>query len=93
MEALGNLPKNLHETYDRILSGLEDDQDVPQILCWIAFSYRPLTQEELAEVPCIQFLDTHSTKFQYQPELRIHDILSLCSSLVTSTEGESSFIL
>jgi len=75
----------MHETYDHILTDVKDDQDVAQLLCWIAFANKPPTEKELAEVPCIQFQDV---EFSYEPERRISDIMRICSSLVTSTEGK-----
>jgi hypothetical protein len=50
-ETLGNLPKTLDETYERILlSTNEEYRDIiVEALRWLCFSTRPMTMEQLAE--------------------------------------------
>ncbi|KAK4072975.1 uncharacterized protein Triagg1_5652 [Trichoderma aggressivum f. europaeum] len=50
--ALGDLPKGLDETYDRMLQGIDDRyrKSVANSLKWLAISMRPLTIDELAEI-------------------------------------------
>ena len=48
--ALSSLPRTLGETYERMLSNI-DDADAPialRILRWLVFATRPLTLEEVA---------------------------------------------
>ncbi|EDN11170.1 predicted protein [Histoplasma mississippiense (nom. inval.)] len=81
--ALCGLPRDLDETYERIL-GRISEHDIPlarQALLWLAYASRPLTLSELAEgailQPNVTILD---------PEDRLHDpedILEVCSSLVS----------
>ncbi|EGE85243.1 hypothetical protein RJZ56_001812 [Blastomyces dermatitidis] len=81
--ALRGLPRDLDETYERILSRISEP-DIPlarQALLWLAYSSRPLTLTELAEGavlrPNITTLD---------PEDRLRDpedILEACGSLVS----------
>jgi ankyrin repeat protein len=57
--ALLALPKTLDETYERMLSRIDtDDQaDALTLLRWLAFSYEPLTLEQLAEARVIDPTD------------------------------------
>jgi hypothetical protein len=88
--ALETLPKDLDETYDRILQQIpEGHVDYAKAaLMWLCFSERPLQLEELAEAvilkPC-QPLDENN---------RLHDprqILSICGSLILYDEKAPTF--
>lgn len=50
------LPKTLDETYTRILEAIaDDDREIAVVaLQWLAFSFRPLTIEELAEATIVR---------------------------------------
>ena len=50
-EALYNLPENLHETYERMLTGIENRsrKDALVLLRWLAYARSPLSLGELAE--------------------------------------------
>ena len=91
-KALASLPKTLDGTYARILSNIDDEhcENAFRILQWLAYSARPLQIEELAEVITIDVED--SPRFDSErrfPEPR--DILTICSSLVTTTTTKASY--
>jgi hypothetical protein len=50
-KVLKNLPKTLHETYSRLLAGINEEyqHEALTALRWLAYSERPLMVEELAE--------------------------------------------
>ena len=92
-EQLSNLPNGLDETYDRVLSKLDDNDhgDIHVFLQWLAFSTRTLDLEELAEVVAVDFSDDESPK--YAPERRyqdIRDVLEKCSGLVITIDDENA---
>ena len=92
-EQLSNLPNGLNETYDRVLSKLDDKDhgDIHVFLQWLAFSTRTLGLEELAEVVAVDFSDNGFPK--YVPERRyqdIRDVLGKCSGLVITIDDESA---
>ena len=85
---LGDLPKNLNETYDRILRSVPEPHldDVHRALQWLIFSQRPMTLTELAEAvavsvdeECFDVKDRFTSPF---------DILRLCASLVNLQGAE-----
>ena len=86
-KALKQLPRTLDETYDRILLRIpeEDRQMARSALLWLAFSERPLYLDEVAEAAIL------SPGFcTLNPEDRLfdsHDIIDMCSGLVTSVPG------
>jgi len=83
-KALNSLPKTLHETYHRILLNIEEEyrDDAFKVLQWLAFSARPVTLAEVAEVLAINLDDRpHFDPDQRLPDPR--DILTICSGLVT----------
>jgi hypothetical protein len=82
--ALRALPKSLDETYDRILSSIDEQHssDVHKVLQWLAFSAEPMTLEEVADGLSAN-LD-HGCLLEPDKRLRDpEDILTICSSLVT----------
>lgn len=79
-----SLPKNLEDTYARILCGIDEKYslDVFKMLQWLTFSARPLHLEELAEVVAI---DANESPY-FDTDRRLldpRDILTMCGSLVT----------
>jgi ankyrin repeat protein len=82
--SLATLPHTLEKTYDRILSGIpqEDSVYAIRILLWLTFAERPLSLDEIAEVVAIDpnrdpvFVDDE--KLEDPMEL-----LDICSSLVS----------
>ena len=76
---LASLPKTLDETYERILTQLEDEDRELAVVAmqWLTFSVRPLRLLELADVLALRpgpVLDALFTP---------GDVLVICSSLVT----------
>ena len=93
LNALKSLPKTLDDTYERILTSIEEDcqQEARRALLWLAFSKRPLRIEEVAEAALVD----PKLKPPFDPEERLHDphndILEILGSLVTiSSKGISS---
>ena len=86
-ECLKSLPSSLDETYNRILEAIreEDSKYAITILRWLAFSTKPLTIEEVSEVIAIDI--DRSPAFDKEEVLTDpHDILDICSSLVSIVE-------
>jgi hypothetical protein len=80
------LPKTLDETYDRILTSIDEQHcDLARkVLQWLAFSARPVTLAEVAEALAVD-LD-HGCMLEPDAQLQDpHDILIICSSLVTTS--------
>ncbi|KKZ68227.1 hypothetical protein EMCG_06118 [[Emmonsia] crescens] len=82
-EALASPPESLNAIYERILRDidLKWKKYAPKILQWLAFSARPLTIAELAEMFMINVDDYP----HFDPERRLFDpreILDMCSPLV-----------
>ena len=80
-----SLPKTLDDTYARILCNIDEEysEDAFRILQWLVYSARPLLIEEVAEVIAVK-IDNDP---QFDPENRLpepRDILTICSSLVTT---------
>lgn len=76
--------------YQRILEGVDekDAKDLYKILYWLAYSERPLTLEEVAEVVIIEHgddeqLPTVDTGLRFRDH---REVLSICSSLVSTRE-------
>jgi len=86
---LASLPKDLDETYARILSNIDEDyrRDALKILQWLTYSARPLRLEEVAEVITIDVEESP----RFDPEKRYpepRDVWTICSSLI-SLEDEA----
>ena len=84
-KALRTLPKDLDETYARILQSIDEDgygEQVSKILQWLAYSERPLSLGEMAEVLAV---DVHGCQFGVERRLADpRDVVAICSSLVTT---------
>lgn len=81
-EALKSLPKNLDETYERILHRIDeaDAAIARRALMWLAVASRPLKVIELAETAIIEIGIRN-----IDPESRLHeseDVLEICGSLI-----------
>ncbi|KAL9628986.1 MAG: hypothetical protein Q9164_007071, partial [Protoblastenia rupestris] len=86
-------PKTLNETYDRILTSIDEAyiEDTYKILQWLVFSARPMRVNELNEVLAFDRSDQHNLIFS--PHLRLpflEDVLTLCSSLVTVSDKKAT---
>ncbi|KAF7968365.1 hypothetical protein HWV62_30893 [Athelia sp. TMB] len=82
------LPKDLEETYQRLLCKSSNPEDLRIFLQWIAFAVRPISLEELADAITIDFQS--SDQPCYDPDLRYmdpRDVLTVCSGFVTEFEG------
>ena len=84
---LVSLPKDLDETYARILDSIDEDnqQDTLKILQWLTCSARLLRLEEVAEVITIDIKESP----RFDPEKRYpepQDIWTICSSLISLQE-------
>ncbi|KAI4943376.1 hypothetical protein J4E91_009285 [Alternaria rosae] len=89
--ARGILPRTLDQTYDRILSAISEEysQYAMRILQWLAFSARPLSVEEIAEVVAINV--ARDLAFDRDEVLEDPlEALNICSSLVTITTKEAA---
>jgi hypothetical protein len=92
---LACLPKDLYESYDRIVRRIDerDRKDARKIFHWLAFSIRPLELVELAEVVTVDFESQDEPSFDrkrryYDPKA----ILSVCSGFVSITNGKVTAI-
>ncbi|EMD87232.1 hypothetical protein COCC4DRAFT_150871 [Bipolaris maydis ATCC 48331] len=85
-KTLKTLPSTLDKTYERILGSISDEyaEYAICILQWLAFSERPLSVEELAEVIAIDV--SRDPEFDRDEVLEDPmDVLRICSSLVSIT--------
>jgi hypothetical protein len=87
-KALGSLPKTLDETYERILTNIDQSYvlEVQKILQYLAFSPRSMNMLEMVEILAI---DWDREVPQLDPQNRLldpKDILTICSTLVTTVE-------
>jgi hypothetical protein len=82
------LPKNLNQTYDQILSQIDEShqRDVLKTLQSLTATHESLTIEEIVEILAV---DLDSDPPHFDPDSRLLDprsILSMCSSLVTTIQ-------
>ncbi|KAJ7926134.1 ankyrin repeat-containing domain protein [Mycena leptocephala] len=86
---LNNLPPTLDATYERILSRIHaaNKPHACRLFNWLAFSFRPLHVEELAQVLAINFIDDASATFKedWIPRDHREAISRVCLSLVHIT--------
>lgn len=86
LRQLENLPKDLEETYTRILQKVpsENEVELRSILMLLCFSTRPMTIQEVAEATAVNLeaqIFSQDERFG-DP----YDMLALCSSLVSFTD-------
>jgi ankyrin repeat protein len=88
-ESLEQLPRDLDETYDRILQNieLEDSKEAFAALQWLAYSERPLSLNELAEAVVLgpERCAIHDRDRLLDP----YQVLHICSSLVVLVNEDS----
>jgi hypothetical protein len=92
-KSLATLPRTLDQTYNRILSGINEEHSeyAIRILQWLTFSARPLSVKEVAEVVAINV--TRDPAFDRDEALEDPlEALNICSSLVTITTIEAEGI-
>lgn len=85
-KVLNTLPKTLDDTYERIISKIDEEyeDDALRIFEWLCYSERPMRLVEMAEVLAIDL----TSDAGFRPERRLrdpHDILAICSSLISVT--------
>lgn len=85
-QALANLPKDLNETYDRMLARIHDDgrPDAIRMLQFLTYSWRPLALNELVDLVAVNRTESPA----FDPCNRIKDptrLVRLCSSLIKSS--------
>jgi hypothetical protein len=90
-DQLQGLPHDLDIVYDRIISGLDGRhrEDALKILQWLSFSARPLELTEVAQV--IGVVPDADQGLRFRPSRvssNSRSVLTICSSLVTETNGE-----
>ncbi|KAJ7873475.1 hypothetical protein B0H14DRAFT_3860042, partial [Mycena olivaceomarginata] len=86
---LNNLPTTLDATYERILSQIltTNKPHARHLFSWLAFTFRPLQVEELAQVLAINFVDDARATFEedyIEPDPR-EAISRVCPSLIHIT--------
>jgi hypothetical protein len=90
-DQLKDLPHDLNEVYNRIISGIDKKyrENALKILQWLSFSVRPLELTEVAQV--VGVVPDANQGLRFEPS-RIftnpRSVLMICSSLVTETHGE-----
>lgn len=90
-KSLATLPSTLDETYDRILSAINEEHSeyAVRILRWLTFSSRPPLVEEISEVAAINV--ERDPMFDRQEVLEDPlESLNMCSSLVSLATVEES---
>lgn len=93
-KALGSLPKTLDDTYERILSNIDESYavEVQKVLQYLAFCQWAPTLAEMVEILAIDW-DDDEPHFDAQNRIPDpKDILNMCSSLVTTSEGRVQFL-
>ena len=88
-EAVGELPKTLHDTYDDALSRIkkqnEDEKDLAErILSWISYAFRPLSIMELRHALAVTPGEDHFDEANMPDE---EDLPSVCAGLIYIEEG------
>lgn len=95
MKALKELPRTLDDTYERMLSSIDEtyQSEARRALFWLAFSQRTLSINEVAEAACID----PDSEVPFDPEDRFHapanDILEILGSLVTVSTNNDNDVL
>jgi hypothetical protein len=95
-QQLGRLPKDLNESYDRIIGRIDKRyyEDAEKLFRWLAFSIRPLGLSELSEVVAVDFESQDVPWFdcnrRYYDE---RDVLTVCSGFVSISEGTVTVVI
>ncbi|RDA89289.1 hypothetical protein CP532_0587 [Ophiocordyceps camponoti-leonardi (nom. inval.)] len=90
-KALGNLPKDLEETFDRALSRIvsrRHDKIAQRVLPWVAVAKRNLTLEELRQAISTEVVQPHS-----RPDTTvqgIEDVVAWCENLLHVDEEDKT---
>jgi len=96
-KALNELPTTLDDTYERALEGIpkEKRQHAHRLFQCLVAAIRPLSVEELAEMFAIDFDPRSEPNLLegWRPDNPEEAVLSACSSLITTIEGNDSKIV
>ena len=91
IDALSHLPRDLPQTYERILAQFTEAEDIDlgsQIFCWVAVAKRPLTIQELREaIGIVPLQDT------WNPRSFINDMkraMACCGNLLFIDEEQQT---
>lgn len=88
-EKLEMLPTGLEEAYRRIFARSREPKDLKRLLQWLAFSVRPLSLSELADIITVEFppngLPAFNAKRRY---IKSHMVQDVCSGFVTEFDGD-----
>ena len=90
-DQLEDLPYDLDEVYDRIISGIDKKyrEHALKIMQWLSFSIRPLQLTEVAQVVGVVSDANQGLRFETSRIItNPRSVLTICSSLVTETDGE-----
>ena len=92
-KVLSQLPKNLHEQYQRDLANIpeEDEESALTLLKWLAFPQRKLRVEEVADLIAVDW-DVDEPFFD--PDDRLRDpslVIGLCGSLIRTDKNPEGF--
>jgi hypothetical protein len=91
---LADLPTNIYDTYTQVISRIPKTfwDDAKLFLMWLAFSFRPLTAEEVQQIPGINLefnIGESNSPFNYEAVYCSQEmILKACASFVVCHEGE-----
>ncbi|KZP10814.1 hypothetical protein FIBSPDRAFT_661994, partial [Athelia psychrophila] len=92
-QQLKSLPKGLDETYARILSRSSRPKHLKTFLQCLAFSRRPMTVQEIAEVATVDFdvadLPAYNDRLQYTDPSKV---VNICDGLVTEVDGAAGVV-
>lgn len=95
LQQLRALPRDLNEAYDRVLKSLDNKYlaHTKMFLQWLAFSVRPMTIEEIAEIITIDFNSNDGPAPNQQKRyIDPKDVLLRCGSgLVSESNGKFYF--
>jgi ankyrin repeat protein len=95
--ALGELPKSLDETYERMLQDIGDQnwEYAHRLFQCVAVASRPLRVEELAEFLAFDFSSESTPTFlvDWRSDDPAHAVLSTCSSLLAFVDVDGSPVI
>lgn len=81
-EALDTIPRKIYDMWEHILVRVteRDESDLRRMLCWLAYSERALTLDEVAETVTIDS-NSQPPSVDISSRLRKDDILDICANL------------
>ncbi|KJA12663.1 hypothetical protein HYPSUDRAFT_195909 [Hypholoma sublateritium FD-334 SS-4] len=91
LKQLERLPKDLNATYNKMLQAIDTNYiaDTMAFLQWLAFSLRPMTVAELADIITIDFDSPNGPVFNKEKRYNNpQSVLVRCSGLVNEANGK-----